>query len=41
MDIPEVNVSAGNLFYRALALEERGDFDGVKVTEKLAVKTQV
>ena len=38
MDIPKVNVSAGNLFFRALVLEERGDFDGAKVTEKLAVK---
>ena len=41
MDIPEVKVFAGSLFFRALVLEERGDFDGVKVTEKLAAKTQV
>jgi len=36
MDTPVDDVAPADLFYRALVLEERGDFEGAQVTEKLA-----
>lgn len=36
LDTPVGEVAPADLFFRALALEERGDFEGAKVTEKLA-----
>jgi len=36
MDTPAAEVAPADLFFRALALEERGDFEGAKATEKLA-----
>jgi len=36
MDTPAAKVAPADLFFRALALEERGDFEGAKETEKLA-----
>lgn len=38
MDTPADEVTPADLFFRALALEERGDFESARVTEKLADK---
>jgi uncharacterized protein YbaR (Trm112 family) len=36
MDVPLDALAPADLFFRALVLEERGDFDGAKTVEKLA-----